>query len=490
MDALRSRDTIFGGSTGNYGMQDQRSVLEWVKSSIANFGGDPSRVTIFGESSGGSSVGFHLTSKRSYGAGLFQQAIMQSPGLTQSKTWNQSTSNTEMAVSVLTGAGSPGCSWGDRTDSSSRDLDADDQEWIVFPSEQISDYHVVTYGTTATVAAGRKLCNSIDGCVGLNVHPNGTSVLRGCGRAGNLTKQIFIVHPGYEDGYSVQLKRADPKFAQQCLVQADKYDLVAIDIGPPFDDSFYTDAAAPTEDGVELSESLQSRARTSIPPNVNILGGSNLDEGTEFMYLTPRIKCNANASVLNAWTIEQFGPSLGAKVPTVFGKVQQPTPVCRNGGSGPAVKGSTNEYMVAMRSAGDAAITCRIRDVLIKTQGSGGNGWWYQFTATPISSLNMGDLPASGAFHGAEVPFVFGYPPEITSPAEHKLSRSMGCFWTNFAASGNPNTGPDGCVAELGLPAWPSVGATGDAMRFANDTIAVAVKSLKKQECDLFAEYP
>ena len=57
--------------------------MMWVQRNIAAFGGDPDRVTIFGESSGGACVGFHLTSPKS--RGLFRRAILESPGLTQSK---------------------------------------------------------------------------------------------------------------------------------------------------------------------------------------------------------------------------------------------------------------------------------------------------------------------------------------------------------------------------------------------------------------------
>ncbi|XP_068740575.1 neuroligin-4, X-linked-like [Montipora capricornis] len=61
---------------GNFGMLDQVEALKWVKENIANFGGNPNKVTIFGESAGGSSVGLHLLSPLS--KDLFQQAIAES----------------------------------------------------------------------------------------------------------------------------------------------------------------------------------------------------------------------------------------------------------------------------------------------------------------------------------------------------------------------------------------------------------------------------
>ncbi|CAG4931000.1 unnamed protein product [Colias eurytheme] len=61
---------------GNAGMKDQVAAFKWVQSNIQSFGGDPNKVTIFGESAGAASVSLHLVSPMS--KGLFKRAIMQS----------------------------------------------------------------------------------------------------------------------------------------------------------------------------------------------------------------------------------------------------------------------------------------------------------------------------------------------------------------------------------------------------------------------------
>ena len=66
------------GYTGNYGLYDQLTAIQWIKNNIASFGGNPDNITIMGQSAGAMSVQQHSLSPLT--KGLFHKAVMSSGG--------------------------------------------------------------------------------------------------------------------------------------------------------------------------------------------------------------------------------------------------------------------------------------------------------------------------------------------------------------------------------------------------------------------------
>jgi para-nitrobenzyl esterase len=86
------------GAAGNYGMLDLIAALQWVKRNIAAFGGDPDRVTIFGQSGGAQKVIWLLASPLA--KGLFHRAIVES-GTNRNLNDNNTRIDTEWEAYIL-----------------------------------------------------------------------------------------------------------------------------------------------------------------------------------------------------------------------------------------------------------------------------------------------------------------------------------------------------------------------------------------------------
>lgn len=93
-------------TSGNYGFMDQIAALKWVQRNIHVFGGDPGKVTIFGQSSGGTSVWTLMVSPLA--KGLFRAAVDMSGSYVYNATLEQAESD-NLAFLNKTGCGDAGC---------------------------------------------------------------------------------------------------------------------------------------------------------------------------------------------------------------------------------------------------------------------------------------------------------------------------------------------------------------------------------------------
>jgi para-nitrobenzyl esterase len=87
----------------NVGMTDLVAALEWVHENIANFGGDPDRVMIYGQSGGGSKVTTLMGMPSA--AGLFHRASVQSGAYTQAVSSNKRAAQSKVVKMMVPNLG-------------------------------------------------------------------------------------------------------------------------------------------------------------------------------------------------------------------------------------------------------------------------------------------------------------------------------------------------------------------------------------------------
>ena len=340
-DELRERDER--NTSGVFGLQDQTMALAWVRDHIGSFGGDPSRVTLFGESAGATSVSMHMVMPDS--AGLFHGAAIDSGAFNQwtYRPWSDGTDLYDTLVEQL------GC-----------------KSWAK-PYE----------------------------CM--------------------LSKPTEIL-----------LNISDTYYGNCSL---------------PHKESLVTTQWAPVVDGVIITgipvDTLSAGKALKVP----VVLGSNKNEGS--MFLNAFIRAEAD---FDQWASETWGETSGAKIAAHY-KLGASPPAPPSPGHQPSFNGVYNG--IAQDAAGDFVLRCPTVMAARHFERLGQPTYLYSFDHAPFESINWPRQSFHlGAFHGAEVPYVFYDSFELVG-AERELSATMATFYTNFAATGNPNTKPNSTRLEV-----------------------------------------
>ena len=312
------------GVSGNYGALDQVAALEWVRDNIAAYGGDPERVTIFGESAGAWSVTEMMSTPLA--AGLFDRAILQSGASTyhmgqlegDGQGWPSGHDTGERVAAAL-----------GLTEPTAADLRAVPAETLrdALPEDAADAFHHIRDGVVFPMNVGEAFA------------------------AGWINAVPLLAGYNSDEGTL-----------------------------------FFPDGRQPSV----WAEDLAEGSRASIADGMRADYGEDAD------------------AVLDLYPLHEDWDAHGTRM------------------MGDEIFGVNVRY--AARQAADA----------------GASSWLYFFSRVPPS-----ETQTLGAFHAAEIPFVFDSHESVLgqTEADAALTETMLGYWTNFARTGDPN-GP-------GLPAWP-----------------------------------
>ena len=331
--------------SGNYGLLDQIEGLRWVRRNIAAFGGDPQRVTIFGESAGGISVLCLMVAPEA--RGLFNGAIAQSA----------------TALDLIpVGGQNPA-----KPDT----------------AEQI----------------GRRL-------------------IAACGLGDSTDPR--------------QMRQLDARL----LVKAAPVDGGPFRPGSPLRFKPPSVVVGPAVDGHLIPDRPTRLFAVGREHPVPLIIGNTRDEMALFL-LTARMPAD-EAGYLK--TLKED-----------FGEFAAPIAQAYPAGDASQIRSA------AVQLATDLSFSVEARFIARSHAAAGNKVFRYQFSR----GTRRGFLQFLGAHHGADVAFVFQRPLG-RDEQELRISRTIGQYWTHFAATGDPNV--------QGVPPWPAYRADREAMLdFAGD---------------------
>ena len=340
------------GVAGNYGLLDQIAALQWIRMNIEAFGGDPDRITLFGESAGAAAISLLMLSPLA--KGLFHRAVMQS-----------ATATTLPYIMPLANG-----------------------------------------SYTQARETGRKLAAGLE-----------------CEK-GKDTLAAMRAKTPEEIMAAARSPLQDIAFSEEGLL------------------------FAPVYDGWLIPGRPEKLLAQGTQPPMPVIIGTNKDEATLFTD-------DLTLKTYKNWISKHFK---GHEE-----EIYKEFPI-RNGDDFLSI---ANRFLTALWFTEPARFLAR------SMTARGAPVYRYQFTHVPNNFWMSG----MGAYHGVEIPYVFGnVDKDDPTATDKRLSEAITDYWVRFAAQGNPN-GP-------GLPAWPVYDRAAEPYLELGESIFVK-SDLDRQACDL-----
>lgn len=209
--------------------------------------------------------------------------------------------------------------------------------------------------------------------------------------------------------------------------------------------------AGPVVDGWVLPDMTPRIFERGEQAEVSLMIGSNAFEMTTLRAYLPQFP--RTQAGFRQWAGQTFGPAADTVVALYR----------------PADDGAVEE--ATMRVMTDAFMTCPTRIAAKAMAGAGRKTWRYFFTRVAPGGASL------GAFHAAEIAYVFGSKPAWLprDATDEALSRAMMGYWTRFAATGDPNGG--------GAPMWPASEGAADGYLELGDRLTGS-RGVRTAACD------
>jgi para-nitrobenzyl esterase len=216
---------------------------------------------------------------------------------------------------------------------------------------------------------------------------------------------------------------------------------------------------SPVRDGVVVTAEPEDALAAGRARNIPLVVGSNSDEGSTFIAMLDY----AHGTIPTAADYVNWVRSLfGADSDRVLARY----PV-----SGFATPTAAKRQVIT-----DGFFACPALFTADAARRGGGTVWQYQFNEAPMGSNPL--LP--GAFHGAEIPFVFstlmGVPIPLP-PVSDRLSEHIQQSWAQFAHTGIPQTSA--------LPPWPATSPV--TLELGSDRTTLGYSFSPQHRCDLWS---